>query len=67
MTYHDELMAKPSHVLYTMVVSYRWGGGDLEGADLQLYETMGETHWEDESHKDALVELVERLHNDDLI
>jgi hypothetical protein len=67
MTYRDELNKKSSYELYCIVAHYNREGGDLTGDDLKLFETEMESDIDDESNKEALVELVERLHDDDLL
>lgn len=67
MTYRSELMTRTSCELYHMLATFVWNGGDLEGADEELYIKVGETKVDDESYKDALIDLVERLHDDDLL
>ena len=67
MTYRDELNQKTSFELYRMLSQFDSQGGELEGADNELYLRAAESKVEDESDKDVLVELVERLHNDDLL
>ena len=67
MTYRDELNKKTSYELYRIVSNFVRQGGDLEKADQQLFETVAESDIDDESYKAALVDLVERLHDDDLL
>ena len=66
MTYRDELNKKSSYELYHIVASFRLNGGDLAEADKELFITVS---WDvdNESYKEALVDLIERLHNDDLL
>jgi len=67
MTYRDELNEKTSYRLYTTVKDFMRSGGVLSPADEQLMEVAGESHYEDESDKEALMDLLERLHDDDLL
>ncbi len=67
MTYHDELNLKTSQELYSTVVRYKWEGGELTEGEEELLEVVGATQSRDQSYKGALVKLVERLHNDDLL
>lgn len=67
MTYRDELNKKTSYQLYCMVTAYVRKGGDLDAHDTKFIADAGESHHEDESDKEALADLVERLHDDDLI
>jgi hypothetical protein len=46
---------------------YKWEGGVLSEGEEQLLEVVGDTQCTDESYKGALVKLVERLHEDDLL
>lgn len=67
MTYRDVLNHQTSYSLYLTLSNFKREGGDLEGADLQLFEAAGESHIDDEGYKEALVDLVERLHDEDLL
>lgn len=67
MTYRVELNKQSSYALYHTLSNFKRDGGDLDGADLQLFEAAGESHIDDESYKEALVDLLERLHDDDLL
>lgn len=67
MTYRDSLNRFNSYALFHELANYVRAGGDLEGADLQLFEAAGESDIDDQSHKEALVDLLERLHDDDLL
>ncbi len=67
MTYRDLLVHQTSYSLYHTLANFVRADGELEGADLQLFEAAGESHIDDESYKEALVDLVERLHDEDLL
>ena len=67
MTYRDELAKKTSYQLYCMLSHSPWADGDMEKADKQLFEAVAESDIDDESYKEALVDLIERLHDDDLL
>lgn len=67
MTYRDHLKHQTSYSLYHDLSNFVRAGGDLEGADLQLFEAAGESHIDDESYKEALMDLIERLHDADLM
>lgn len=67
MTYRDALKRQTSYTLYRIVSNFVREGGDLEKVDQQLFEAAGESHIDDESYKEALVDLIERLHDDDLL
>lgn len=67
MTYRDKLNKQTSYALYHTLANYMRSGGELKGEDLELFEASGESPTEDESYKEALVDLIERLHDDDLL
>lgn len=67
MTYRDMLMEKSSALLYHTLYVYVTGGGDLEPEEMTVFEAVGEELSEDETHHDQLVDIVERLHDDDLL
>lgn len=67
MTYRDELNKKTSYQLYRTVSKFVREVGDLEKADQQLFEAVAESDIHDESYKAPLVDLIERLHDDDLL
>ena len=67
MTYRDLLQRQTSYSLYHQLSNFVCCGGELEEADLELFERAGESHIDDESDKEALMDLIERLHDDDLL
>lgn len=67
MTYRDSLSKFNSYTLFHELANFVRAGGELEGADLELFEATGDSDIDDESLKEALVDLLERLHDDDLL
>lgn len=67
MTYRDELMKKTANQLYGILYRYEAGGGELNGDDMRLFMEVGDEKGEDERSHDRLVDLIERLHDDDLL
>lgn len=67
MTYRDDLNRKTSYELYCMVSAFVREGGELSPPDEELMAAEAESHYEDESRKEDLVDLVDRLHDDDLL
>lgn len=67
MTYRDELMKKTANQLYGILYRYEAEGGELNEEDMRLFEEVGDEKGEDERSHDKLVDLIERLHDDDLL
>ena len=56
-----------SYDLFHMLANYKRSGGELDPVDEQLYEAVGDSHIDDESYKEALVDLLERLEDSGLV
>ena len=67
MTSQDHIKKTTSYDLFHMVANYKRSGGKLDPVDEQLYEAVGNSHIDDESYKEALVDLVERLEDSGLV
>lgn len=63
MAYRDELTQQTSFDLYRTLANFLREGGELTPDEEEFVNEVGNTRTEDERYKEALVDLVERLHD----